>query len=131
MAKTDFSNDSTGSYNTLDVILVRTPGFIPWLRRMATLSKWDDVFILLDGRLCQVVKGRFMQGPTVNQWKGLITSGNLECTVINFKSTIGTEAKARSYMGQRFKNTPNCISHIFGLFDSERATINSLLSAKI
>jgi len=129
--KTDHSHDNNQTYNPLDVVLVRTPGIKAWFKRLFTLSDWDDCWICLEWdrevHLCQVVNGRLMYGPNRSEWGGYMKTGGLKCKIIRFQEKIGSETKAKSFVGQRFKNTPNCISHIFGLPDSSRASIESLL----
>ena len=131
--KTNHSLDSNQTYDALNVVFVRTPGFKLWLKRLFTWCKFDDVHICLkwngDIHLCQVVQGRLQYGPTRQTWGGLMVSRGLECHVVNFPAKLGTEAKARSYVGQRFSSTARCISHIFCLSDSYKATIKSLYHA--
>ena len=128
--KTNHLKDSNLTYDALDVVFVKTPGIKAFLKRLFTLCKFDDLLICMEWdkevHLCQVVEGRLQYGPNVSTWGGLMTARGLECHVAEMPVKIGTEAKAKSYVGQRFKSTANCISHIFGLPDSYRATIKSI-----
>jgi len=134
MPKTNYSFDSNHKYSALDVVLVKTPGLCPFLKRFFLAADFDDAWICLDWNdelhLCKVIQGRLMYGPTINSWKGHISAHRLSCTIINFKTVIGTEAKARRYIGQRFRSTANCIAHIFGLLDAHNATVNSLYNER-
>ena len=128
--KTNHLKDSNLTYDALDVVFVKTPGFKAWLKRLFAQCKFDDIWVCLERdkevRLCQVVEGRLQYGPNIHKWGGIMVARKIECHVAEMPVKLGTEAKARSYVGQRFKSTATCISHIFGLPDSYRATIKSI-----
>jgi len=117
--RTDRTQDQSGNYSALDVVLVKSPGFKAWWKRLITRCQWDDIAVILqwdkDLHVCQVIEGRLMYGPNLQKWGGLITSRRLKTKLINFRSNLRTEDKARSYVGQRFVNTANCIGHIFDI----------------
>ena len=130
--KTNFEKDLSGTYNNLDVVLVKNRGWKARLKRWWNGELYDDVWIAIDWseelHLAQVHEGRLMYGPSINQWKGLITARNLECTIINLPIKLGTHKNAVRFIGHSFKNTPNCIAHIFELSGAAHASIKSLIN---
>jgi len=116
--RTDRTQDQSGNYSALDVVLVKSPGFKAWWKRLVTRCSWDDIWIVLEWdkekRLAQVVHGRLAYGPNLQEWGGRIGHG-YKTKLINFRSNLRTEDKARSFVGQRFVNTANCIGHIFDI----------------
>jgi len=117
--RTDRTQDASGTYSALDVVLVKSPGFKAFIKRLLSRCKWDDVWIVLEWdkelHLAQVVDGRLCYGPNLQQWGGYMVSRQLECKLINFKAKLGTEEKARRFVGQRFRNSANAIGHIFDI----------------
>ena len=131
--KTNYKQDKSGSYSNLDVVLVKTKGLKAALLRWWYGTPYTDVWICIDWNgelhLAQVHEGRLQYGPSISQWKGMITSQNLECTIINLPIKLGTHNNAIRFVGQCFRNTPNAIAHIFELSGSAHASIASLINS--
>jgi len=137
--KTNFTNDLSGSYDNLDVVLVAYKGIWNWLHRFFTGRLFNTVFLVLRNPDTKglglygvnPLTDKFQMIHPINQWKGILTSRKPNCTVINLRQYPETLQRALNSIGsEQHKDTYEAIVWIFSL-ETEKANEDLLIKKRI